>query len=83
MDKEAPQSFLDSIMEVEREMPMELSPKVFRLASWARSQKDAGTERMPQLMEHSTKVRKAGKPETVRADLDDLQEEFGTARSAG
>ena len=88
MYKEVPQPFLDYIMEVERKMPMELSPKVFRLASWARSQKDAGTGRMPQLMDHktrdhSTQVRKAGKPETVRADLDDLQEEFGTARFAG
>ena len=88
MYKEVPQPFLDYIMEVGRKMPMELSPKVFRPASWARSQKDAGTGRMPRLIDHrtrdhSTKVRKKEKPETVRADLDDLQEEFGTARSAG
>ena len=56
MDKEAPQSFLDFILEVEWEMPRELSPKVLRLAKWARSKEDAGTVRMPQLMEHSTKV---------------------------
>ena len=43
MYKEVPQPFLDYIMEVERKMPMELSPKVFRLASWARSQKDVWT----------------------------------------
>ena len=64
-------------------MPKEISPKVFRLANWARSQKDAGTVRMSQLMEHSTKVGKAGRQETVRADLENLREEFGTARSAG
>ena len=85
--KEVPQPYLDFIMEVEREMPMELSPKVSRLASWARSQKDAGTGRMPQLIDHttrdhSTKVRKAGKQETVRADLDDLRGGSGIARDA-
>ena len=47
-------------MEVEREMPMELSPKVSRLASWARSQKDAWTGRTPQLI-----VSGDGKDESV------------------
>ena len=88
MYKEVPQPVLDYNMQVERKIPVEFSPKVFRLVSWARSQKDAGTGRMPRLIDHrtrdhSTKVRKKEKPETVRADLDDLQEEFGTARSAG
>ena len=86
MYKEVPQPVLDYNMQVERKIPVEFSPKVFRLVSWARSQKDAG--RMPQLMDHttrdhSTKVRKAGKPETVRADLDDPREGSGTARYAG
>ena len=88
MYKEVPQPFLYYIMEVERKMPMKRSPKVFRRTSWARSQKDAETGRRPQLMDHTirdnrTKVRKTGKPEIVRADRDDLQEGFGTARSAG
>ena len=58
--KEVPQPYLDFIMEVDREMPMELSPKVSRLASWARSQKDAWTGRTPQLI-----VSGDGKDESV------------------
>ena len=50
MYKDLSQPFLDFIMEVDREMPMELSPKVSRLASWARSQKDPWTGRTPQLI---------------------------------
>ena len=60
MYKEVPQPFLDFIMEVDREMPMELSAKVSRLASWARSQKDAWTGRTPQMI-----VSGDGKDESV------------------
>ena len=50
MYKDVPQPYLDFIMEVDRELPMELTPKVSRLASWARSQKDTWTGRTPQLI---------------------------------
>ena len=36
-------------MEVDRELPMGLMPKVPRLASGARSQKDTRTDKTPQL----------------------------------
>ena len=39
MKKDLSQPFLDFVMEVDREMPMEPSAKVSRLASWARSPK--------------------------------------------
>ena len=58
--KEVPQPYLDFIMEVDRELTTELSPKVLRLASWARSQKDVWTGRTPQLI-----VSGDGKDESV------------------
>ena len=60
MYKDVPQPYLDFIMEVDRELPMELTPKVSRLASWARSQKDPWTGRTPQLI-----VSGDGKDESV------------------
>ena len=60
MYKDVPQPYLDFIMEVDRELPMEITPKVSRLASWARSQKDPWTGRTPQLI-----VSGDGKDESV------------------
>ena len=48
--KEVPQPYLDFIMEVDREAPSESSPKVSRLAGWARAQRDFRTGRTPQLV---------------------------------